>query len=94
MAEDRRYPSPETRTTGPRFTSSTFFALTGLVGQPLRAPVERAQQLPDMPIVVAHPEAVADQPRHSRTGPQRSRKSMRFGAFEQQGFQLRELLLA
>ena len=53
--------------------------------------MQRPQQLPDVAFVVAHPETVADQPRHPRTAPQRCREAVRFGSFEQQPFQLGEL---
>ena len=68
-----------------------FVAFAGSADGPLRAPVERPQDLPDMALVIAHAELVGDQTSHPRTAPQRRREAVRFGAFEQhrlQAFQL------
>ena len=69
-------------------------ALAGLADGPLRAPVQRAQQFPDVTFVVAHPETVFEQPCHPRTAPQRGREAVGFRAFEKEGLQLCELRLA
>ena len=66
-------------------------AFTGLADRPLRAPVERPQDLPDVAFVIAHAELVGDQTSDPRTSPQRRRKVMRLGALEQHLLQAFEL---
>ena len=68
-----------------------FVAFAGSADGPLRAPVERPQDLPDMALVIAHAELVGDQTSHPRTAPQRRREAVRLGAFEQQRFEAFEL---
>ena len=48
-----------------------LIALAGTPGRPLRAPAQRHQQFPDVPLVVANVELLLDQMHHPRTRPQR-----------------------
>jgi hypothetical protein len=60
-----------------------FVALPRFADWTLGAPVQRPQDLPDMAFVVNDAELSGDQTSHSRTGPERRREAVGFGAFEQ-----------